>query len=244
MLCGSRVRNIHSTSVRSKYWPMLGFKGNLRAVISSAGRVGEVNQSRKEKSHAILPLALLEAIRGVDSPHEDGWPEYHEELRVKRLGMSPTVAQQIDRYARLAKRDRRVDPAELEALFRLVGKRRDASLLLADAGRRAARYAARRTVAGLGVAVGRLPGVLGRTLGFKIAKGAALRVFGLDLHLVGTVEEVTLDVSGALSSGGPCGLYGSAVAELLRTFTDFDGAMMHTECIARGESMCRWRAAW
>jgi predicted hydrocarbon binding protein len=37
-----------------------------------------------------------------------------------------------------------------------------------------------------------------------------------------------------------CGFFGAALAELLRTFTDFDGALFHTECRARGATVCRW----
>src|SRR5258708_17366238 len=51
---------------------------------------------------------------------------------------------QLERYEGLVRRDARVEADQLEALLRLVGRRPDAELVFADAGRRAARRAARR----------------------------------------------------------------------------------------------------
>ena len=42
--------------------------------------------------HSILPLAVLEAVKNLDTPVEDGLSEFAEELLSKRLGLSPTVA--------------------------------------------------------------------------------------------------------------------------------------------------------
>src|SRR5258705_4851114 len=94
--------------------------------------------------HSIVPLAVLEAVRNLDTPVEDGLSEFAEELLVKRLGLSSTVAMQLERYEGLVRRDARVEADQLEALLRLVGRRPDAELVFADAGRRAARRAARR----------------------------------------------------------------------------------------------------
>ena len=54
---------------------------------------------------ALLPLSLLEAIRNLDTPVEDGLDELAEEIVVRRLGLSPTVAAQIQRYRSTAERD-------------------------------------------------------------------------------------------------------------------------------------------
>src|SRR2546425_12522510 len=83
---------------------------------------------------AMVPLTILDAIRSLDEPVADGLHEFHHELAVKRLGMSETVAVQIDRYRRLARRGRRVEAEEVAALFRLVGRRSDAGLVFAEAG--------------------------------------------------------------------------------------------------------------
>src|SRR5882762_3897751 len=86
--------------------------------------------------HAAVPLTILEAIQLLDAPVEDGLNEFHRELAVKRLGMSETVAAQIERYRRLADRARRVEVDEVAALFRLVGRRSDAGMVFDNAGRR------------------------------------------------------------------------------------------------------------
>ena len=93
--------------------------------------------------HAIIPLSLLEALRNLDTPVEDGLEELAGEIVSKRLGLSATVAAQINRYQDAAKKDGRVATDEAIAVFRLASRRPDAQLVFADAGRRAARYAAR-----------------------------------------------------------------------------------------------------
>jgi len=92
---------------------------------------------------ALIPLSLLEALRNLDTPVEDGLDELAEEIVVRRLGLSPTVAAQIQRYRQTAERGGTVDLDEVLSVIRLVGRRPDAPLVFADAGRRAARYAAR-----------------------------------------------------------------------------------------------------
>src|SRR5260370_35420477 len=94
--------------------------------------------------HSSLPLPVLEAVRNLDPPVEDVVSEFAAELLSKRLGLSPTVAMQLREYEAMARRDARADPAHVEALLRLVGRRPDAGLVFADAGRRAARRAVRR----------------------------------------------------------------------------------------------------
>jgi hypothetical protein len=92
---------------------------------------------------ALIPLSLLEAIRNLDTPLEDGLDELAEEIVVRRLGLSPTVAAQIQRYRQTAERDGSVDVEEVISVLRLVGRRPDAPLVFGDAGRRAARHATR-----------------------------------------------------------------------------------------------------
>ncbi|MEK7381422.1 MAG: hypothetical protein AAB075_10460, partial [Gemmatimonadota bacterium] len=94
--------------------------------------------------HAILPLSLLEAMRNLDTPIDDGLAELAHEMVAKRLGLSNTVAIQIERLGALAERQGTVPIEEAVSVFRLVSRRADAQLVFADAGRRAARYAARR----------------------------------------------------------------------------------------------------
>ena len=45
--------------------------------------------------HAVIPLCLLEAMRNLDTPIDDGLAELAQEMVSKRLGLSTTVAAQI-----------------------------------------------------------------------------------------------------------------------------------------------------
>ena len=128
--------------------------------------------------HSIVPLAVLEAVKNLDTPVEDGLSEFAEELLVKRLGLSPTVAMQLAEFEQLVRKDARVEPAHVEALLRLVGRRPDADLVFADAGRRAARRAVRRLSGVSRFAAHSAPRVFGRWSG----DGRKGLIDGLDLR--------------------------------------------------------------
>ncbi|HEY2824115.1 MAG TPA: hypothetical protein VGI83_01075 [Gemmatimonadales bacterium] len=197
-------------------------------------------------THPIIPLALLESLRRLDLPARDGLEEFHKELAVKRLGMSQTVAQQIERFQRLASRGTRVDAVEVEALLRLVGRRVDADLVFTDAGRLAGGLAVDRTAWSARQLLRRLPPGLRNGGGVALGRGTTGDVFGMELARVDGLAEAelaeTLNTQ-ATPSGASCAFFGSAVAEILRQLTDFDGAMLHVECRAQGGATCRWRAA-
>lgn len=193
---------------------------------------------------AFVPLALLESMRDQDIPAPDGDEEYHEELAAKRLGMSQTVAQQIERYRTLTIRGEQVPDEEVVALLRLAARRSDGALVFADAGRRVARHAASQ--AGLARRVGSvLPGAARSRMGVTLA-GRVLRPIGITLGradggAVAASAESPPSIR-ATPDGAACSLYGSAVAEALRIFTDFDGAVTHGACRTRGDDACRWSA--
>ena len=197
-------------------------------------------------THAAVPLTILEAIQHVDAPVEDGLEEFHPELAVKRLGMSDTVASQIERYRILARRGRRVEAEEVAALFRLVGRRSDAGLVFTNAGR----CAGQRAVGAIGGSAARmalrgLPRFVRTGLGFALARRAA-RLFDARLgRASGVLTAVIVEPPSAAAApaGVACGFYGSALAEVLRAVTDFDGALFHVRCRARGEPVCEWRAS-
>jgi hypothetical protein len=46
----------------------------------------------------------------------------------------------------------------------------------------------------------------------------------------------------AHQDGKQCEFFGSALAELLRKCTDFNGAMLHGECRSRGDDVCSWNS--
>ena len=82
--------------------------------------------------HSIVPLAVLEAVKNLDTPVEDGLTEFADELLVKRLGLSSTVQMQLDEFEQLVRKDARVEPSHVEALLRLVGRRPDADDLVQE----------------------------------------------------------------------------------------------------------------
>jgi hypothetical protein len=192
--------------------------------------------------HSIVPLAVLEAIRNLDTPVEDGLSEFADELLSKRLGLSRTVAMQLREYEGMVRRDARADAGHVEALLRLVGRRPDADLVFADAGRRAARRAVRRLSLVSRVAARAVPAVLG----YGAARRAARAVLGGELRREGDVPVARMREPLAVNAtpdGAACALYGAAFAELLRLLVGFEGAMLHVACRASGSAICEWRAA-
>jgi hypothetical protein len=192
--------------------------------------------------HSIVPLAVLEAVRNLDTPVEDGLSEFADELLSKRLGLSATVAMQLAHYETLARRGARVDRVHVEALLRLVGRRPDADLVFADAGRRAARRAVRR-LSLLGRAAAR---AAPHSLGYFVARGAARRVLGGDLRREQHVPVARLAdpiAVNATPDGTACGLFAAGFAELLRLLVGYEGALLHVRCRATGGAGCEWRGA-
>jgi hypothetical protein len=192
--------------------------------------------------HPVIPLAVLETLRLQDVPQPDGLDEFHVELSTKRLGMSHTVERQIDRFRQLMADGTRVPTDEVTALFRLAGRRPDADLLFADAGRRAGAMVTQRS-GGLPRVV---PGVLRRRLRWRAARRVLRRTF--DLHLVGKPGAFTVDggssfTAHAVPDGSACGFLGAAAASVLRACTGFEGAVVHGSCRAAGADSCRWEAA-
>jgi len=184
--------------------------------------------------HSIVPLAVLEAVKNLDTPVEDGLSEFAEELLVKRLGLSPTVQMQLAEFEQLVRKDARVEPSHVEALLRLVGRRPDADLVFADAGRRAARRAVKRMSA------------LFRLFGHAGARRAARAVLGADLGFEQRLPVARVSDPIAIQAtpdGAACGFYGAGLVELLRLLVGYEGAMVHVDCRARGSSRCEWRAA-
>lgn len=198
-----------------------------------------------ETTHALIPQSLLEAIRNLDTPLDDGLNELAEETVSKRLGLSTTVAQQIERYRETAEDDGTVPVEEAISVFRLVGRRPDATLVYSDAGRRAARYAARAAGIGTKVLLGVSPGALKRHFGIRSAARVASKLLGLEINLRSGNPQVRLKESLATRAGFPgpgCYFYSAVIAELLRVASGFEGAMIHERCRALGDDHCFWRA--
>lgn len=201
----------------------------------------------KRTHHAAIPYSILAAVRGLDLPSDPESDIYEGERAVRKLGLSGTVAAQIERYRRLAKSDSLVEAGEVSALARLAARRKDAALVFDDAGRRLARFSL-GTRARLAIAVSRaVPGSRGKRISRAVIAKLARRVLGVELENSATAaDNVTalLPPSAALSPDlqpSVCTLYGVALAELLRAADHFDGAFEHFSCQGRGGDVCRWR---
>lgn len=184
-------------------------------------------------------------MRVLDSPGDEEVAEYVDELLKKRLGLSETVAAQIGRYEQVVRRDGTVTAAELEQILRLAGRRTDAALVFAEAGRRAARRALTRLPAAARWSASHLPGPLGRAVGYRAARRAAYEV--LDVRLARAQGVVTAGIEHGVAvqatpDGAACTFFASALAELLRQLAEFEGGMSHVRCRARGDERCEWRA--
>jgi hypothetical protein len=221
----------------------------MRAAHPWLGRARPTNFAAVSDASALVPaavpLSLLEAIRGLDTPPE-GIDDLAGEVVARRLGLSPTVAAQIARYRTAAEAGEGVPREEAVAVFRLVGRRPDAALAFADAGRRVARYAARlhgrpaRTMQKL------TPDTVGRSLGRRSATRLAREVLGAELRFRSGLAEARLGDPlsiRALPGGEACAFYTAAFAELLGQLTGFEGTTPHERCRSRGDADCVWRAA-
>jgi hypothetical protein len=196
--------------------------------------------------HSILPLSVLEAMRNLDSPSDEDAAEYVDELLKKRLGISGTVAAQITRYDLGVRRGRPVLAEEFEQILRLGGRRPDAALVFADAGRRAAR----RSLGVLGFltrwSAHHLPRILRRAIGFRAVRRCLRDVFAVGLTRDGAVmtAQVRHELAvRATTDGSACGFYAAAIVELLRQLMSFDGAVLHPRCRVRGDERCEWRTS-
>src|SRR5207247_493944 len=105
----------------------------------------------------------------LDTPIDEGLSDFADELLVKRLGLSTTVPMQLAEFEQLVRKDARVEPSHVEALLRLVGRRPDADLVFAAAGRRAARRGVKRM------------SWVSRLFGHRAARRAARTVPGAEL---------------------------------------------------------------
>ncbi len=195
---------------------------------------------------ALIPLSLLEALRNLDTPVEDGLEELADEIAVRRLGLSPTVAAQIQRYRQTAERGGAVDQEEIVSVIRLVGRRSDAPLVFADAGRRAARYAARGRGRSSRTLVRMSPSGMAHRIALRSAARLTRTIFGGELQTLSSTIEISMSEPlsiVALPGGEACLFYGSAYLELLRSLTGFEDALLHEGCRSRGDKVCLWRTA-
>lgn len=195
---------------------------------------------------ALLPLSLLESVRGADTP-EDAEAEYVHELRNKRLGLSDTVYAEIQRYTEDAKKNRRVGNEKALAIATLIGRRPDAETVFRSAGQRLAgqMYG---SISGTRRALIRfLPAFISRPMALAAGRRVTRKYLNGSLDRVGGYLMLSVADS-ATANTGPrgigCTFYEASFGELLRLLVEGGGAIEHVRCIERNEGSCEWRAEW
>jgi predicted hydrocarbon binding protein len=197
--------------------------------------------------NARIPLALLEAIRRIDTPADPTETEYVTELRNKRLGLSDTVYTQIRRYTDALKRGQRIPFAEAEGLGTLIGRRADAAQLFHHAGEILAQAIYESISPTPRGTIRVMPGFISRPVALKQIGAISEKFFEGSLERTGTFlslkvpESVT--VNGSPKSAG-CVFYETAFRQILKMLIDAGDQVDHVHCAQRGEGFCEWRAEW
>lgn len=210
---------------------------------AASGRLASAPVTIRDAVPALVPLSLLEALRNLDTPIEDGLEERSPEIVARRFGLSPTVALQIERYSTARAAAELVSRDEAIGVLRLVGRRPDADLALADAGRRAARYAGRNARRSTGTVVRVSPHGLGRKLAVRAAAGVANEFFAAEVQRGAAELEIRIVDSLTIAShpgGEACGYYAALFAELFRVVVGMEGIFEHVRCRGRGDASCDW----
>ncbi|HVF40478.1 MAG TPA: hypothetical protein VM939_11295 [Gemmatimonadaceae bacterium] len=197
--------------------------------------------------NARIPLSLLEAIRRIDTPPDQGETEYVQELRNKRLGLSDTVYLQIRRYSDAVKRGQQIPFAEVVGLGTLIGRRADADVLFRSAGRILAHDVYDAITPTTRTTIETMPGFISRPLAFGQLQTIVEKYLGGTLERTGGFLTLRISdsvtVAGAPKSAG-CVFYESALRELLRLLINGGDQVDHVTCTQTGGSSCEWRAEW
>jgi len=191
-----------------------------------------------------LPLALLEALRAQDRPHEVLEDEDLTTSLPRRFGLTSVVASQIERYREAARKGRGVPADDVVDLIRLVLRRPDASQILDEAGHLAARQYFERIPRTATSALGVLP----RSAAAAAARRGARKLLRR-LHGEGRLEMARKPwrirlfdpVTARLGAPGtPCTFYTAALEECFFLYTKDRPQVTHSTCAALGGSCCEW----
>ncbi len=197
--------------------------------------------------NARIPLALLEAIRRIDTPADTADTEYVTELRNKRLGLSDTVYTQIRRYTDAMKRGQRIPFAEAEGLGTLIGRRPDAATLFHNAGMILAEAIYDSISPTTRGTIRAMPGFISRPVALKQIVSVSEKFFEGSLDRTGSFLSLkvpdSVTVNGAPKSAG-CVFYETAFRQILKVLIDAGEQVDHVHCAQRGEGVCEWRAEW
>jgi hypothetical protein len=89
------------------------------------------------------------------------------------------------------------------------------------------------------------PNALGRRLAARAVRRAAREIFGAEVGFPNGLAAARMTHSPALDAwpgGEACAYHASALAELLRILTGFEGIMRPVQCRGSGDAACEWQA--
>jgi hypothetical protein len=185
-----------------------------------------------------VALRLLEVIRDQDVPPEVLEDEDPTVTMPRRFGLSEVVERRIRTYRSDRRRGVRLSDAEVLDLFRLVIRRPDSEEIFHKLGRLLAgaedpggwrrlmpkplAYAVARARAGR-----KLKALFGRRIG-----GFARGPFSIEGRSLFFIE--------ADPGGDACAFLSGFCESVLEQASGREGRMVHSQCQARGDSLCRW----
>lgn len=191
-----------------------------------------------------LPLALLEAMRAQDQPHEVLEDEDLAASLPRRFGLTSVVASQIERYREAARKRRGVPVDDVVDLIRLVLRRQDAHEILREAGHRAARQYFERTPRAAAAVFGILPRATAAAAARRGARKLMQRLHGEGhLEVVRKPWRIRLfdPVTARLDAPGmPCSFYTAALEECFFLYTRNRPQFTHSHCANLGSAYCEW----
>lgn len=191
----------------------------------------------------VFPLALLTALRTLDTPEDrDELPLVGQALNVRRrLGLSRVVIDQIRRYETGPEV---VTADEVASLFTLVGRRPDAAAVFEAAGARIARENLRTRGLARRLGTRLLPLRLRRWRSWRRAAMCARRLCPRTPVRFAS-RSGSLEIEGGLPAhategGSGCALLRGLISEILAAYRAGDDPISHTRCEARGDEVCAW----
>lgn len=194
-----------------------------------------------------IALAILEALRTVDTPKEALEDEAFHRSLPRRLGLSDVVASQMRRYADLRDRGGAVESAEFRDLLRLIGRRPDAHNVFAVAGRRLAEEHLDHPRVAVRLARRLYPEPLRRRFVLRCLGRAARALSpGTAVHreyrpLSMTVEDCLLASRDEAVSA--CEILTAAATVCVEHLWQNGASVEHTSCTGRGDDRCTWTLA-
>ncbi len=191
-----------------------------------------------------IALAILEALRKVDTPEEALEDEAFHRSLPRRLGLSDVVSSQMRRYADLRDRGGAVEEGEFRDLLRLIGRRPDAHRVFAVAGRRLAEEHLDRPRGLTRLARRLYPEPLRRRLVLRCLGRAARALSpGRTLHretrpLSMSVEDCLL--ASSVEAVSACEILTAAATVCVEHLWQNGGVAQHPSCVGRGDDRCIW----